>query len=126
MAIALEFIDFIIPIAAIKAKYPGGWDQCLKDHENLIGGRVWYDEHLFRDGAMNSMDIGNLVTAWRSLGFETHLEENGVPTEWLDVCVFESMMGEPTLKCGWLEYDPTNNTAYLKDTLPSRVCGRAG
>lgn len=42
MTIALEFIDFIVPIAVIKKKYPGGWDQCLKDHENLIGGRVWF------------------------------------------------------------------------------------
>ena len=56
---------------------------------------------------------------WRSLGFETHRVENGVPTEWLDVCVFESMMGGPTLKCDWLEFDAQNNTAYLKGTLPA-------
>lgn len=47
MAIQLEFIDFIVPRSVIEEKYPGGWVQCLKDHKNLIGGRVWYDEHLF-------------------------------------------------------------------------------
>ncbi len=60
MTIALEFIDFIVPIAEIKKKYPGGRDQCLKDHENLIGGRVWFDEHLLRDGAINPGDIESL------------------------------------------------------------------
>ena len=48
MTIALEFIDFVVPIALIRQKYPGGWEQCLQDHESLIGGRVWFDEHLLR------------------------------------------------------------------------------
>ena len=61
MAIALEFIDFIVPIALIRQKYPGGWEQCLRDHECLIGGRVWFDEQLLRDGAMNPTDIASLV-----------------------------------------------------------------
>ena len=52
MAIKLQFFDFIVPIKTIKKKYPGGWVQCLKDHDGDIGGRVWYDEHLFRDGAV--------------------------------------------------------------------------
>ena len=59
MAIKLQFFDFIVTIKTIKKKYPGGWNQCLKDHNNLIGGRVWYDEHLFRDGAMSPNDIGH-------------------------------------------------------------------
>ena len=62
MAIKLEFFDFIVPIKTIKKKYPGGWGQCLKDHDGDIGGRVWYDEHLFRDGAMSPNDIAYLVS----------------------------------------------------------------
>lgn len=61
MAIVLEFIDFIVPVEVIRQKYPGGWEGCLRDHEQLIGRRVWYDEHLFRNGAMNSRDIGTLI-----------------------------------------------------------------
>jgi len=61
MAIKLEFLDLIVPIKTIKKKYPGGWKQCLKDHNGLIGGRVWYDEHLFRDGAMSPNDIAYLL-----------------------------------------------------------------
>lgn len=30
MAIALKFIDSVVPIHVIRAKYPGGWEQCLK------------------------------------------------------------------------------------------------
>ena len=47
VALALEFIDFVVPIARIREEYPGGWEQCLHDHADLIGGRVWYDDHLF-------------------------------------------------------------------------------
>ncbi|MDP4301972.1 hypothetical protein [Leptothrix discophora] len=34
---ALEYIDFVLPIALIRQKDPGGWTQCLQDHERLIG-----------------------------------------------------------------------------------------
>ena len=69
MAISLEFIDFVIPVATIRAKYPGGWLKCLADHSALLGGRVWHDEHLFRDGAMSPRDIETLVHEWAELGF---------------------------------------------------------
>ena len=57
MAIALEFIDFVVPISVIREKYPGGWEQRLKDHRQLIGGRVWFENHMFRNGAMIPKDI---------------------------------------------------------------------
>ena len=41
MAIALEFIDLLVPIARIQEVYPGGWDQCLLDYADRIGRRVW-------------------------------------------------------------------------------------
>jgi|TARA_B100001971_G_C18100516_1_gene488570 hypothetical protein len=66
MAVALEFINLIVPIAVIRTKYPGGWDQCLQDHEILIGRRVWFDDHLFRNGAMSSRAMGLLVDSWRN------------------------------------------------------------
>ena len=125
MSIQLEFIDFIVPIATIKEKYPGGWEQCLRDHDYAIGGRIWYDEHLFRDGAMNSMDIKSLVEHWQSLGFITHVtNEKGEPTKWLDVCVCESLLGGVTLECDWIEYDSISGGAYLAGTSPSKLIGR--
>ncbi len=33
MAVELEYLSFIVPIGTIEKKYPGGWVQCLADHE---------------------------------------------------------------------------------------------
>jgi len=121
MSVQLEFINFIVPIKTIKEKYPGGWEQCLSDHENLIGGRVWYDEHLFRDGAMNPMDIGRLVEEWRELGFQPH-DGGDNPTKWVDVCVVEAMFGGNTLACDWIEVG--GGTASLKGASKGEIVGR--
>jgi hypothetical protein len=77
MAIALEHINFIVRRLTIEEKYPGGWEQCLIDHASSLGTRVWYDEHLFRDGAMNPIDMENLVNAWRDIGFQAILINGG-------------------------------------------------
>ena len=57
MAVALECINFIVPFSVIRKKYPGGLVQCLLDYRGFVGsGPIWFDEHLFRDGAMNDLD----------------------------------------------------------------------
>jgi len=120
MAIALEFIDFIVPISVIHQKYPGGWDQCLKDHEPLIGGRVWFDEHLLRNGAMNPGDNESLIDEWTALGFQP-IEERDGEKVWKDCCVVESMFGGATLPCDWLEIDNDVRSAWLKGTTPGPI-----
>jgi hypothetical protein len=115
MAIATEFIDFIVPIEVIRKKYPGGWEQCLKDHAQLIDGRVWFDEYLFRDGAMNPMDIESLVERWEAMGFVGIVEKDG-KKYWQDICVCEGVFGGATLKCDWLEFDRESRAVYLKGT----------
>lgn len=125
MSIQLEFIDFIVPRALIEEKYPGGWLQCLKDHADLIGGRVWYDDDLFRDGAMNPMDIEHLVKEWQKMGFNTHDEDTeGNPIKWIDICV-SSMLTGPTLECDWLAFDRTVCGYYLEGTDPGNLITRA-
>ena len=123
MAVALEFIDFLIPVRIIKDKYPGGWDTFLKDYEYDLGRRVWFDEHLVRDGAMNPKDIELLVKEWKQMGFEPLGESNGEPY-WNDCCVLEVMFGGPTLPCNWIDYDPMKNCAFLRGTLPGEIFGR--
>lgn len=124
MAIALEFIDFIVPVSVIWKKYPGGWEQCLEDHRQLIGGRVWFDKHLFRDGAMNPADIKFLLEEWTALGFEPTEEVNG-QLFWKDCCVIESLFGGPTLPCSWIAMGDDGRNAYLKGTEPGKVIGRS-
>ena len=120
MAIALEFIDLVVPIALIRQKYPGGWAQCLQDQERLIGGRVWFDEYLLRDGAMNPADIESLVEEWMSLGFQPTAEVDGQRI-WQDCCVVESMLGGPTLPCEWLELSEDGRSAWLKGAQPGEL-----
>ena len=117
-----QFINFIVPIKIIEEKYPGGWTKCLEDHANLIGGRVWYDNHLFHDGAMNPKDIGSLVEEWTAMGFECTGEKDG-QKYWKDGCVYEAMFGGPTLPCNWIESDATNSYVSLKG---APVCKLAG
>jgi len=77
MAIALIYMNFFVPIQTIKEIYPGGWERCLKNHEKLIGGRVWFDYHLFHDGAIDSRMIEGFIATWEKLGFQIVKEING-------------------------------------------------
>lgn len=122
MAIHLEFINFVVLIEVIKEKYPGGWAACLEDHKNLIGGRVWYDEHLFRDGAMNPNDMGRLVEEWRELGFQIEEEIDGEKI-FKDACVTEALFGH-FHPCDWLIPTGDGSGAFLKGTDPGPLIGR--
>ena len=122
MAIALEHFNFIVRRSTIEDKYPGGWDQCLIDHASSLGTRVWYDEHLFRDGAMNPIDMENLVNAWRDIGFQAVLI-NG-EKKWLDCCVIDENFETLSLSCDWIEIDIAGEYVFLKDEDPSEIVGR--
>ena len=98
MSVALEFINLIIPIERIRAVYPGGWGRFIREHETAIGGRVWFDDHLFRDGAMQPSDIGAHIEYWSEQGLEP-LGERAGNKFWLDCCVVTSPLGTPTLPC---------------------------
>ncbi|HYB50306.1 MAG TPA: hypothetical protein VED47_04250 [Burkholderiaceae bacterium] len=123
MAIALEFIDIVVPIARIRESYPGGWEQCRVDYASLLGRRVWYDEHLFRDGAMDPKQARMLVEGWAVLGFEP-TEKRSQGLYWKDVCVIEWRRGGPTAPCDWLTFDHRSRTAHLAGTAPGAVVWR--
>ena len=122
MAIRLEFINFVVPIHVIKQRYPGGWEACLRDHQNLIGGRVWYDDHLFRDGAMNPMDMGHLVEEWKSMGFQIEEDVDGLKV-FRDAYVTEGFFGH-FYPCHWLISLVEEQGAYLKGIEPGPLVGR--
>ena len=124
MAVMLEFIDLIVPIETIRERYPGGWEACLEDHEPFLGGRVWHDDHLFRDGTMSPRDMEALVGQWVGRGFQASEVREG-QTIWKDLCVVESMFGGPTRDCDWLVVDREQRVAYLQGTDPGEVVGPA-
>ena len=122
MAVALEFIGFIVSRRTIEEKYPGGWEKCLADHNGLIGGRIWYDEYLFRDGAMPPQDIEALVAYWQDIGLEPFTEVDG-DKAWKDFCVVEGMFGGLTLPGDWIQISQDGNSAYLRGTDPGEIAG---
>lgn len=122
MAVELEFINFIVLISLIEQKYVGGWRQCRRDHRRAIGRRIWYDEYLFRDGAMGQWDIKSLVDEWTAKGFEPFDESSGIK-KWKDMAVVDKFAGL-TLPCDWLEISKIDNSLYLKGTIPGKICTR--
>lgn len=123
MSIALEFIDLVIPITRIRETYPGGWEQCQADYAAQIGRRVWYDQHLFRDGGMNPADVRQRVEGWAVLGFEPTGTRRG-RRYWKDLCVIDWHRGGPTLPCDWLSFDRSARTAHLAGTDPGQLVWR--
>ena len=119
MSINTEFINFIVPIETIRAKYPGGWEQCLLDHAPLLHGRCWHDDYLFRDGAMNPMDMKSLAEEWQEMGFVMTKEVNG-QTQWADFCVYAQIFGS-AYECDWLVDAPEGAVAHINDPHPEII-----
>lgn len=116
MAILLECYRIIIPIHKIIEKYPGGWQQCLADHKDLINGRVWYDQHLFSDGAMNPNDIEILADKWESFGFTGYVGDD-ITGRWVDYCICDMIIGP--YACDWLTRK--GMAVHLKGTEPGEI-----
>lgn len=122
MAVALEFISVLIPIATIRRKYPGGWEACASDYS--VGGNssVWFDWDLFRLGAMNSIDVMMELDRWKARGFHVAGKRGGQDV-WKDACVLEALSDGPTLPCSWLDCDMQRGIAWLKGMPPGPICG---
>ena len=114
MAVRLEFIDVIIPVAYVDVVYPGGWEAF---EATRIEGSIWTDGELVRDGAMNAMDIQMIVAEWEALGLVGQAEVDG-RLVWRDFCVVEGLFGGPTLPCAWLAFDSRRMEARLREPLP--------
>ena len=123
MAIKLEFFNLIIPIKQINLCYLGGFDLFRKHHQDKFGENFWHDMHLFRDGAMTSMEMESLISFWQHKGLVPYIEKNGKRI-WKDMCVIESSSAEPTSPCGWIEVDQENNCVYLKKRPKGKMIGR--
>ena len=122
MAVYLEFINLIIPRDRIETVYEGGWDQFVSDNQSAIGGRIWFDDHLMRDGAMSPGDMGLLIDLWKDIGLNPIDEKDGQKF-WEDCCVVDTMFGA-TLPCDWIEFTEDGRSAFLKGTEPGELAMR--
>jgi hypothetical protein len=120
MTVALEFINVIVRIDAIRSKYRGGWDQFIEDRHYRIGPLAWFDNYLYRDGAMNGLEISTLLDKLVDAGLNAYRIENGNPVKWIDLCVVEFCRPisicnfRYNLKCDWISF--TDTGAYLSGT----------
>jgi len=123
MAVQLEFVNLIVPIARIRELYPGGWTRCLEDHARSIGRVSWHDLNLFRaSGSMAPELTDVLVAKWVDRGF-TSTELVDGETVWKDFCVVDSF-GFSRYRCHWLEFDPASRSAWLTGTQPGEPISR--
>ena len=115
MSIKLEFINLIIPKKTIEKKYPGGWEQLSFDRQiNLDCGADWFDEDLYRAGAMNDMGIDIMLSELEKKGLKLY-KGKGKLRQWNDVCVVYNFSDKPTLPCDWI--DIRGSMASLKKNI---------
>ena len=113
MSIKCDCIDFIIPIININKVYPGGFEKYKSDNIEAFDWRYSHDKFLFRNGAMNRIDIELIKEEWEKLGLKGKFR-NGSIEKWKDYCIFESMFGDPIPPCDWLIFDSVTKTVSYK------------
>lgn len=124
MAVALQYGVFIVRISTIKQKYPDGWDGCLKDHAEYLGGRVWYDNYLFLHSSMSLDEIDYVLPKkWEKLGFTPTKQVAGVTV--CHDCYIESGGSSKQYPCDWVEFYESEDgvVIHLKGTEPGKTFG---
>jgi hypothetical protein len=122
MAIHCEFIDLIIPISNIDKVYVGGFQKFKSDNIGMFSKRLWHDDFLFRDGAMDGMGMRMLCKEWEERGLVGVVDVDG-HRQWKDFCVVESLFGGPTLPCDWIEVDRKSMSVFLKGQPRGQILG---
>jgi hypothetical protein len=122
MAVQLEFLNLTVPVQVIEQKYSGGWDACSRGHAKSIGRVVWYDDHLFRTGAMDGDMMANLTEKWTRLGLES-TEPKGATVVWMDFCVLTAY-GVSDHDCPWIVVDPASRAAWFRGREQGEAIGR--
>ena len=126
MAVKLEKLNLIVPIANIERLYPGGLQGCLREptHVHAMGTRVWHDGYLFRDGEAKPSEMRELVKEWEARGFAATKIVDGRKV-WADLCVIDVTSGVATLPCDWIIIDRAARTAHYRTAEPGELIGRA-
>jgi len=123
MAVALEFINIIIPIANInRCRSIGGFEGYLQLESHSIGEIIWHDDYLVREGVMNPFDIEDMIDTWAERGLNP-ITEIGSDRTFKDLCVIDSLNGL-TLPCSWIHVNLKEQVAWLKDKPKGQIIGR--
>jgi hypothetical protein len=120
MSIGLQFFNLIIPIENIP-----DFDELLVRSNKGIGTGIWYDEYLYREGAMGYGDIEHMLEYWQRRGLSGKTV-NRNSESWSDLCVVASTSGFEG-RCDWLSYTPSRdcvshvNERYKKIVVPNML-----
>lgn len=124
MAITLECINLIVPVATLDRVFApqGGFAFFLKSF-GAMREIVWYDDDLCRaDGAMNWFDVDSMVAEWEGRGL-AGLVETGDEKQWKDFCL-ATPSGGPTFPCPWLDFDAAGICVSMRGRPRGLLIGR--
>ncbi len=88
-----------VPMKLIGLKYPGGVEQCRKDHEASIGKSAWFHDTYLQLCVDTVYEVDALVDQWADLGFIPFADN---PLRWDEMCVLPPSALAPLLPCWWL------------------------
>jgi hypothetical protein len=116
MAVALEHINIIVPIAAIeRSRLPGGF-RALQDRiARTSFCTCSYDGQLFCEGTVDPGAVNEILLKWEFYGLHAVERQGGIPRS-RDLCVVDRF-GGPRLPCDWLELDLGLGLARMKETI---------
>jgi len=118
MAVKLEFVNMIIPIEKInQSTFDGGFEALVEKYKHVIGRAVWFDEHLFRMGWMDTWMVDGMIAFWEEHGL-VPVKKIGKENHWNDLFVISSGLTTTVSNCDWIEVDFQLNIAWLKGTKP--------
>lgn len=123
MAVRLQFINLIVPVATLE-RAQGGFREFIDTQRLVLGDMVWRDAHLCRiEGSMDWGEVDGMVERWEAYGLQGLV---GIAPHqwWKDFAICASGRG-PTFPCDWLQYDAADNCVYLAGTPKGKVEGPA-
>ncbi len=123
MAVFLEHLNVLVPVAAIReSAYPGGFDGLLHDRAVELGLTLWHDGYLLREGALTQDEVESVLDFWKGHGLMPTHRVRGI-LEWKDLCVIDAESAGLSLPCAWIELDSEGRSAFLRGQEPGPLVG---
>jgi hypothetical protein len=119
MGLKLEFFSVIIPVENLRRVL------APEEVEEMLARPLmncWHDGELYRDGAMNPLDVDDMVRDWESRGLEPFTRTEDGQKAWKDLCVVDYRDG-PTFPCAWLEFDAGHHLVWREGRPPGPSVG---
>ncbi|HEV2112019.1 MAG TPA: hypothetical protein VGT99_11750 [Gammaproteobacteria bacterium] len=122
MAIRLQFINLIIPVATLERLLAPEESGFLRAEDPSLGDMVWHDAYLCRiEGAMNWADVEEMVARWEARGLQGLVGAS--PQQWWKGFAVCASRRGATFPCDWLVYDAADNCVHLAGTPKGEIAG---